>query len=212
MPKTLICECGECTKCRHRDYMRRYYHERKNAAEVLRDKTYGSRSSGGKAVSPCSWCGREVETTVRMLESGKRFCSRACKDAARQAKDKQARLEAKSERACRHCGGTLSKAMRSDAVFCSERCNSAAHGLKRGNGRVGPGRRREIERAYIISRDQGRCHICGARCRPDEVTLDHLIPLAEGGTHAPENLRVAHLSCNTSKGAREANDQLMLVG
>jgi 5-methylcytosine-specific restriction endonuclease McrA len=90
------------------------------------------------------------------------------------------------------------------AKFCSPECNSAAHGLKRGNGRLGPGRRREIERAYIIERDGSRCHICGKKCKPNEIHLDHLVPLADGGTHAPENIAVACASCNLSRGARGA--------
>lgn len=102
--------------------------------------------------------------------------------------------------------------MKVNARFCSASCNSKAHGLKRGAGRIGPGRRREIERAYIIERDGSRCHLCGELCSAEDVSLDHVIPLAQGGSHAPENLRVAHLSCNARKRDRAMNEQLMLVG
>jgi 5-methylcytosine-specific restriction endonuclease McrA len=56
------------------------------------------------------------------------------------------------------------------------------------------------------------CHICGidtiADC-PDiklRPTIDHVVPLKFGGTHCPENARIAHQTCNASKGARTAFD------
>jgi hypothetical protein len=40
---------------------------------------------------------------------------------------------------------------------------------------------------------------CGA---VDRLTVDHVVPLARGGTNDPTNLQVLCLSCNTRKGAR----------
>lgn len=40
------------------------------------------------------------------------------------------------------------------------------------------------------------CWICGA---PGADTIDHVIPLGEGGTNEPGNLRPAHRACNTRK-------------
>jgi 5-methylcytosine-specific restriction endonuclease McrA len=34
------------------------------------------------------------------------------------------------------------------------------------------------------------------------MTVEHVVALANGGTNEPENLRTAHRSCNSSKGAR----------
>ena len=34
------------------------------------------------------------------------------------------------------------------------------------------------------------------------TTTDHIVPLIDGGTHTPDNLAAACLSCNTSKRAR----------
>lgn len=102
--------------------------------------------------------------------------------------------------------------MRADAAYCSERCNSAAHQqTRKASARTGAKEQR-IDRAYIVARDKGRCHICGRK--PDEklLTLDHLIPLARGGTHTAENLAVACLSCNCGKGARGGGEQLFLIG
>lgn len=52
------------------------------------------------------------------------------------------------------------------------------------------------------------CHLCGSaldpECRhPDPMcpSLDHIVPLARGGTGLRENLAAAHLRCNVIKGA-----------
>jgi 5-methylcytosine-specific restriction endonuclease McrA len=33
------------------------------------------------------------------------------------------------------------------------------------------------------------------------ATLDHIIPIAQGGTHEPRNVQLAHFSCNVRKRA-----------
>jgi len=40
------------------------------------------------------------------------------------------------------------------------------------------------------------CSVCGRR---DDLTLDHIVPKARGGTDAVSNLRVACRSCNSAK-------------
>ena len=146
----------------------------------------------------CEYCGEWARTG----KEDHRFCSRQCKDYAKNAAVAAETLLSKPDRHCLHCGEQMPKSKRADAKYCSAQCNSAAHHLKRGNGRLGPGRRREIERAAIIERDGSRCHVCGKKCRPDEIHLDHLVPLAAGGDHMEANLAVACARCNLSRGAR----------
>jgi 5-methylcytosine-specific restriction endonuclease McrA len=43
-----------------------------------------------------------------------------------------------------------------------------------------------------------RCWLCG---RAGADTLDHVVPVAYGGTNTPANLRPAHKSCNSRRGA-----------
>lgn len=62
-------------------------------------------------------------------------------------------------------------------------------------------------RAEIIERDQATCHICGKRCQPVEIHLDHVIPLSKGGPHTKANVRVACASCNIRKGASTPSDR-----
>jgi len=110
----------------------------------------------------------------------------------------------KPKRFCPQCGKSLHRAMRIDATFCSDRCNSAAHNATRkARIKTGDPSAPYIARAEIIERDGHVCHICGGEVEPGDIHLDHVLPLALGGTHHPDNLRVAHSRCNLSKRASQ---------
>ena len=55
----------------------------------------------------------------------------------------------------------------------------------------------------VWERDGEVCTYCGST---EDLTLDHVVPLSRGGTHALANLRVACRSCNSSKGAKELDE------
>lgn len=63
----------------------------------------------------------------------------------------------------------------------------------------------------ILERDGTDCHLCGkpvdmtlAWPHRDSKSVDHIIPLSKGGAHDPSNCALAHMGCNSSKGARLA--------
>ncbi|QNQ90871.1 HNH endonuclease [Corynebacterium poyangense] len=43
-----------------------------------------------------------------------------------------------------------------------------------------------------------RCHLCG---KHGATTADHLVPRSRGGDDAIENLRPAHVACNSMRGS-----------
>lgn len=152
------------------------------------------------------------------------FCSPTCKDNARNAATKSALASAKPDRQCVHCGKDMPKTMRADAKFCSHQCNSAAHAVtrkmaKRAGRAKTPGDPL-LERNAIAARDKFRCQLCGGkvdmgRKHPDPLcaSIDHLVPLAAGGTNDLANLQLAHLQCNLRKRADCLTpEQLRLVG
>jgi len=55
-----------------------------------------------------------------------------------------------------------------------------------------------VDEAAIYERDE----VCIYCTSDQDLTLDHLTPLARGGPHCQDNLAVACRSCNSSKGAR----------
>lgn len=69
----------------------------------------------------------------------------------------------------------------------------------------------KIDRLAIYDRDGGVCHICGKKVSAKSFTLDHLVPIARGGSHIATNVRVAHGSCNSRRGADRLPAQLILT-
>lgn len=57
-------------------------------------------------------------------------------------------------------------------------------------------------RFAVLSAGRFRCHYCGRRPPDAVLQVDHIVPVAEGGTNDPANLTVSRTACNLGKGAR----------
>ena len=57
-------------------------------------------------------------------------------------------------------------------------------------------------RANIYARDNYTCAYCEQQKPIDELTFDHVVPVAQGGTRGWENITTACVDCNRRKGAR----------
>ena len=124
---------------------------------------------------------------------------------------------------CRVCGDTfVSQYMH---VTCSAQCQDTYDTDRKRE--AGHRRRARLRNAYrakvtpskVYERDGYKCHLCGKRTKadakvphPQAPTLDHIVPLAQGGTHEPSNVATACFMCNSLKGDRNMNDQLLLFG
>lgn len=62
----------------------------------------------------------------------------------------------------------------------------------------------DVDPRVVFERDAGVCGICGKEVQSDDWHLDHIIPLAAGGSHLYGNVQVSHPLCNLRKGARAA--------
>lgn len=63
-----------------------------------------------------------------------------------------------------------------------------------------------IDNAKVFDRDGWMCGICAEAVDPElkwpdpmSVSLDHVVPLAKGGSHTYDNVQCAHLRCNIQK-------------
>lgn len=105
-----------------------------------------------------------------------------------------------------------------NCVTCSDECTERMTARRRARSRAM--RRVRMSSAYVedvdpiavFEADNYLCHLCGCLTERDKKyphprypTLDHVIPLAAGGTHEMANVRTACFLCNIRKGAR-AND------
>jgi 5-methylcytosine-specific restriction endonuclease McrA len=64
----------------------------------------------------------------------------------------------------------------------------------------GSRQRRRIRRR-IVERDGTSCVYCGADLTGPTITIDHLTPLARGGSSGLANLVLACEGCNVAKGS-----------
>ena len=75
--------------------------------------------------------------------------------------------------------------------------------------------------AEIAERDGWRCQLCGRMVSKmakwparNSASIDHVVPLSEGGTDLRANVQLAHFGCNSSKNNRPTarGEQLRLIG
>jgi hypothetical protein len=119
---------------------------------------------------------------------------------------------------CDECGKEF-EMKRSNSRCCSTKCskkyfyrknNIDRHKKMKKNGKVNY----RISKTKLIRKDNGICQLCGKPVdkndyhRTDEghfitgdnyPSIDHIIPVAKGGTHTWDNVQLAHFRCNSLK-------------
>lgn len=105
---------------------------------------------------------------------------------------------------CRGCGAQFS-ARFEDQEYCSRECGPMPKDFSRRLRKMAQGASPVLRRSEVFERDGWMCHICGRPVdrhpsnRLEGASLDHVVPIAAGGTHIMENVRTAHLHCNIKK-------------
>lgn len=119
-------------------------------------------------------------------------------------------------RFCKRCGSYFYP-IRVNQIYCTKACE------KRANSQVNDiKRKRRVQDAYIddidlqelYRKENGICYLCGGQCDWNDVryshgiphalanypSREHIKPLSKGGLHSWDNVRLAHIRCNSSKG------------
>ena len=123
---------------------------------------------------------------------------------------------------CRTCNAWFT--IKNQGQTCSLECQKVyeAHRARvhrdRRRARQRDAYRADVHRTKVYTSDGYRCHLCGKKTDPTKSvphpkapTIDHVIPLAVGGTHEPSNCRTACFLCNATKGHKGGGEQLLLV-
>lgn len=186
---------------------------------------------------PCEWCGRIFKSRwANGTET--RYCSSKCYGYARMdaadnwprtpiwhvdcagcgrlfiAKLKKQILcgkECRRKYGSRYTSEAIMRRYHADPAFRDEVISKAQN---RRASRLGLERITQPKQviAFLYERDQGICGICHEPVTeedgPHRPSMDHIIPLARGGTHTIDNLQLAHLSCNYAKNATVSEDDL----
>jgi endogenous inhibitor of DNA gyrase (YacG/DUF329 family) len=184
------------------------YRAKQNAPHVAKKKA----EKEGLLVKRCKTCGKQFKAT-----NMNQLC---CSDECKRIRDKDtSRVLGKARHVaitytCKQCGNTFSPEYNNKArVFCSDEClNRYKNPITR---RTENSRRRallagaKVEKfrdVDIFERDAWTCQICGQpvdrEARGYDLlapSLDHIIPLARGGSHTKDNVRCVHFICNSLK-------------
>lgn len=162
---------------------------------------------------PCEWCGHWFINRL----GRRKYCSEACLRITEQRRSKASPIE---YGACIECAGVFVRRAGRLGKYCSLKCSRRArkrnrrHRKRAGATPGGP----VITTALLAERDGPNCHVCRRRLKwggdpesPTYPSIDHLVPLSEGGAHTLANTAVACRRCNWERNQHDAT-QLRLVG
>lgn len=167
--------------------------------------------------SVCEWCYREFPYRLN-----KSVCSSQCRAALNWHLEQYAAPDRCHLPVCRDCRVVFS-ANRRSVIASKSRCKvcqtlhqrikdraryKERDARRRGAKRIGD----RIDAVVLAERDGWMCHLCQEPINPNHswpnpasLTIDHLIPITprnptdEPGSHTWDNVKAAHLSCNTGR-------------
>lgn len=169
---------------------------------------------GRYSVVPWRTC-EECSTSFIGRQKTAKTCSKAC--AQRRYHRSTYRYKVQ-EQVCPTCSSAFTVAGKQGVrVYCSKACHKASPQYKEAKRRARRLRRSRhkgvVAAPYVVQevfeRDGYRCYLCGAMTLASAKvpnlwapTVDHQVPLAQGGSDTPDNVRCAHFICNSIKSDR----------
>lgn len=125
-------------------------------------------------------------------------------------------------RRCVICNIEFETTRSSLQICCSSEC-SKKRTKHRSDKRIAPSKRidKGIDARSLFRRDKGVCWICGEQCNLEDYTMrdgyfiagdwypsvDHIIPICEGGEDSWKNVKLAHRICNSLRYVKEKKAQ-----
>lgn len=216
-PRLYVYVCQYCGKEYHPKEKDRNKYCSRECYFADKERKAAERKVNTTRIRPiCVVCGKEFDG-----RPDRKYCSDECVklhnniqsfNASKNKHDKMIK-----PRACKECGviftpeyGVKSK------EYCSKEC-AIKYAHAKSKKRLS--RCKVIEQGITLNKlykkDNGICHICGKPCDYNHCitgehgtfialdnypSIDHVKPIARGGNHTWENVKLAHMRCNTLKG------------
>lgn len=224
--------CSDLCRSRARDkdqkssYWRDYYAKHGDKLRVNHRRRQAAKRVQPQP-RPCAQCGVAFSPKRdRAVYCSRKCCYRAIsvrsrdKENLRRRRKTAKRRASLSARDCRQCGQSFKPLRRSGAVYCSERCGISAWakrhpevayaGRLRRRARLRGVETETIKPLVVFERDGWTCQLCGQPAprrllrtsSPHKPTVDHITPIAKGGTHTYANVQCACSRCNSRKAAK----------
>lgn len=160
-------------------------------------------------VRTCEWCDSQFATEYET----KLYCSRKHKEQSREHRKRlrEGRVRIYVERVCKGCASKFTTAAKL-RLYCSSDCREwQRQQRKRDRHDDWSNQRSGSLKARVYLNSNGECGICAEHIDsrltypdPMSMSIDHIIPRSQGGSHKIDNLRAAHLLCNAKRGAKPA--------
>lgn len=172
-----------------------------------------------KANIVCIECGAIM---TRHIKKGRSYICDCCKFISEQKhKTEVEKMYSTKWKTCPCCFEEF-ETIYSTQIYCSKKCKTKARNF--GN---------HIERAIhygvkydtsvtlprVIAKDNSICYLCGEKVDkrdrrwgssgPLYPSIDHVVALKNGGTHTWDNVRLAHIICNSYK--RDLSDEKLIM-
>jgi hypothetical protein len=162
----------------------------------------------------CINCGRAFACGSSQSRACSKACARALRGRAAIDNYKRTRRPNPGICRCKECGAMFEPVYPSKhRAFCSPECMNA-HGNRIGKAqrraRMRDAEREPVDPIAVFDRDGWRCQLCGVAtsrrfrgtCQSNAPEMDHIVPLAVGGSHTYANVQCSCRQCNIAKGAR----------
>lgn len=177
-----------------------------------------SRTQPRQVRLKCKTCGHIIERSVSAFRQKHILCE-ICKEECKLSEARQTLLatflavkDYKTPKTCKTCGGVFYSPYQTQ-IYCSEKCKRKAKpkasSIRKRCRKYGVYYDPTVTRQKVFERDNYVCQICGKPTDPSDIswgtigplfpTVDHIIALANGGTHTWDNVQCAHAICNSYK-------------
>lgn len=187
---------------------------KKRAGRILSDRAAAARAERPTTCpvyyASCTYCGTPHTRRTPYIPTRATYCTPSCATEAASVR----RGYRPRQRSCERCETPIQWDRHRIHRYCTE-CKAVRHKENRKANKTGTHRHRAKQRGLpyvpikpltIYRRDHWICGICGLNVDPTlkfpnrlSASLDHVIPMARGGGHLPDNVQLAHWACNVRK-------------